>query len=85
MTYEVIIENAAQKDFKRLVSPWDEAIKKAVSGLELNPRPHGVKKLSGSKDGYRIRVGDFRVLFAVDDRKRVVAIFRVRHRSEVYR
>ena len=85
MTYEVIIENAARKDFRRLVHPWDDAIKKSISGLESNPRPHGVKKLSGHKDGYRVRVGDFRILFTLEEHRKVVTIFRIRHRSEVYR
>jgi mRNA interferase RelE/StbE len=83
--YDVVIEKAAQKDFKRLVRPWDEAVQKTISSLAMNPRPNGVKKLSGSADGYRVRVGDFRILFTIEERRKLVVVFRIRHRREVYR
>ena len=52
--------------------------------FEENPRPMGVKKLSG-QDAYRIRVGDYRILYEIDDTAKTVLVFAVRHRREVYR
>jgi len=85
MTYTVIIENKAQKEFLKLSPPHDNSVKKGIDGLEKEPRPHGVKKLSGTKDGYRVRVGDYRILYTIDDRKKIVTVYRIRHRREVYR
>ncbi|MBN1760649.1 MAG: type II toxin-antitoxin system RelE/ParE family toxin [Chitinispirillaceae bacterium] len=65
--------------------PHDHQVKKAIDGLASEPRPHGVKKLSGTMDGYRILTGDFRILYTIDDRKKVVTVYRIRHRREVYR
>ena len=58
---------------------------KAVEALADAPRPSGCKKLQGSEDTYRIRVGDYRVIYSVDDSILIVAIERIRHRREVYR
>lgn len=85
MPYTVIIENKAQKDFLKLSSPFDTAIKKHIDTLEKDPRPAGVKKLAGAEDGYRVRAGDYRILYTIDDRRKVVTIYRIRHRREVYR
>lgn len=56
----------------------------AVEALADEPRPQGCRKLVGSDDLYRIRVGDYRVIYSVDDRLLVVGVERVRHRKEVY-
>ena len=85
MAYTVIIENKAQKDFLKLSAPFDSAIKKHIDALEKEPRPHGVKKLAGTGDGYRVRAGDYRILYTIDDRRKIVTIYRIRHRREVYR
>ena len=57
----------------------------AITRLGSDPRPPGCKKLSGSARDWRIRVGDFRVLYEIDDPKKAVRIMRVRHRRDVYR
>jgi len=62
MPYTVIIENKAQKEFLKLSPPLDNSAKKAIEKFENEPRPSGSKKLTGSKDGYRVRVGDYRIL-----------------------
>jgi mRNA interferase RelE/StbE len=85
MAYTVIIENKAQKDFLKLSAPHDTAIQKNIDVLEKEPRPHGMKKLVGTKNGYRIRVGDYRILYTIDDRQKIVTVYRIRHRREVYR
>ena len=85
MPYTVIIENKAQKEFLKLSPPHGNSVNKAIEKLENVPRPSGVKKLSGTKDGYRVRVGDHRILYTIDDRRKVITIYRIRHRREVYR
>ena len=57
---------------------------KRVNGLAANPRPAGVEKLSGI-DRYRIRQGDYRMVYAIDDEQKVVDIVRIAHRKDVYR
>jgi mRNA interferase RelE/StbE len=56
----------------------------AIDGLAVNPRPPGAVKLAG-RDDFRVRVGDYRVVYAVDDSERLVIVARVAHRREVYR
>lgn len=85
MSYTLIIENKAQKEFLKLSPPHDSSVKKGIDGLENDPRPQGVKKLTGTKDGYRVRIGDFRILFTIDDSKKIVTVYQIRHRREVYR
>jgi mRNA interferase RelE/StbE len=56
----------------------------AISSLQSNPRPAGCKKLAGNADYYRIRVGDYRVLYEIRDRVLLVLVIKVGHRREVY-
>ena len=65
MSYSVIIENRAQKEFFKLPPQYGAAVRQAIDALAVNPRPHGVKKLAGSKDGYRVRVGVYRILYTI--------------------
>jgi mRNA interferase RelE/StbE len=57
----------------------------AILALATNPRPDGCRKLAGSKSDWRIRVGDYRVVYEIADEVRIVRVNRVRHRREVYR
>lgn len=70
---------------RKLASSIQDRVIEAVEKLAKAPRPSGCKKLAGSEDTYRIRVGDYRVIYTVDDVILIVAIERVRHRREVYR
>jgi mRNA interferase RelE/StbE len=85
MPYTIIIENKAQKEFLKLPRSHIDSVKKAINNLEKEPRPQGSKKLSGKDDGYRIRVGDFRILYSIDDSRKLVTIYHIRHRREAYR
>jgi mRNA interferase RelE/StbE len=63
-----------------------EKIDKVVAGLSENPRPIGVKMLRGRlKEGWRMRVGDYRILYRIDDEAHEVRVFEIGHRREVYR
>ena len=56
-----------------------------IDSLAENPRPQGVKKLSGEDDMHRIRVGDYRIIYQIREKSLVVLIVRIGHRSDVYR
>jgi len=83
--YRVLLERAAEKDLSRLSSEIHARVISAIKGLAAEPRPPGCRKLSGSKRDWRIRVGDYRVIYEIADEIRIVRVNRVRHRREVYR
>ena len=70
--------------YRRLHGQLRDRIAAAVDELARDPRPPGAAKLAG-RDDYRIRVGDFRIVYAVDDDARQVLVARIAHRREVYR
>ncbi len=76
--YSIEWERAAGREFDALPSVIAPRVLRALQGLATEPRPHGVRKLKG-RQGYRIRVGDYRVVYKVDDADRVA------HRRDVYR
>lgn len=83
--YVVSFRRSAEKDMRRLDAKTQARVLRAVEPLARNPRPDGCRKLQGSEDAYRIRVGDYRVIYTVDDAVLIVAVERVRHRREAYR
>lgn len=84
--HEVVLAAQAERDLKRLPAALFRRVIAAVRPLAATPRPPGARKLHGSgRDDYRLRVGDYRILYEVDDRTRTVRIMRVRHRREAYR
>ena len=86
MAYKISIDPAAMRELKKLDPKARQQVADAISALASNPRPHGVKKLSTSKKGHRIRVGDYRVLYEVTDKKvMVVLVLKIAHRRDVYR
>ena len=83
--YEVYLERSAENDLKRLpTSPFDRIVHQ-IKTLAENPRPSGCRKITGSKNDWRIRIGDYRILYEVNDRAKAVRVMRVRHRREAYR
>ena len=83
--YRIFLERTAEKDLGRLSRDIHERIIAAIQQLARNPRPAGARKLTGAKNYWRIRVGDYRVIYEITDTIRVVRVNRVRHRREVYR
>jgi mRNA interferase RelE/StbE len=83
--YRVLLERGAEKDLSRLSSEIHHRVIVAIQTLANNPRLPGCRKLAGSKNDWRIRVGDYRVVYEIADEIRVVRVNRVRHRREVYR
>jgi mRNA interferase RelE/StbE len=83
--YSIVVSRGAEKDLERLDKSVFRRIATAIDGLALDPRPAGCKKLKGSNEPlWRIRVGDYRVVYSIGDEICVVDIRRVRHRKEVY-
>lgn len=82
--YNVAVPHSVAKQIKKLPQQVLKRALKEIDGLGNNPRPLNYKKLTGD-DLFRIRVGDYRVIYAIDDTNRCVVIVRVGHRREVYR
>ena len=84
--YLVRLERKADAEFKKLPSEILRRVDSELSALENDPRPKGVKKLSGRRrSGWRIRVGDYRILYRIDDNEKHVSVYRIKHRSKAYK
>jgi mRNA interferase RelE/StbE len=83
--YRVLLERSAEKDLTRLAAQIHDRIISAIQTLAHDPRPPGCRKLAGSKNDWRIRVSDYRVVYEIADEIRIVRVNRVRHRREVNR
>ena len=83
--YEVRWKNSAVKELRKFESSARVRIADAVGKLSDEPHPNGCKKLRGSLCTYRIRIGEFRVVYEVESHSKRIIIVRVRHRREVYK
>jgi mRNA interferase RelE/StbE len=82
--YEVEFATSAAKEFRSLPLEFRRRIAAAIDTLSEEPRPAGVRKLTGHRSLYRIRVGSYRVVYEIDDESKLIRITRVRHRREAY-
>jgi mRNA interferase RelE/StbE len=83
--YRVFLERSAERDLEKLSAKLLDRVIASIKKLARNPRPAGCRKLTGAESDWRIRVGDYRVVYEIADEIRVVRVNRVRHRREVYR
>ena len=83
-SYRVALTVSAEKELHRLPAQVVARIVPRLEGLASAPRPPGCKKLSGGDNEWRIRVGDYRIVYEIDDGARTVDITRIAHRREVY-
>ena len=83
--YRVFLERSAERDLRRLSADVHDRVIAAIRPLARNPRPPGCRKLAGTDEDWRIRVGYYRVIYEIAESIRVVRVNRVRHRREVYR
>lgn len=83
MTYSVNFKKHALKELAKINEPFYSHIKQAIYSLADNPRPQGYKKLKG-RDGYRIRVGNYRIIYDVFESELVVDIIALEHRKDIY-
>ena len=85
MTYRVEITAPSRRSIRALARPVQVRIIRALEALAEAPRPHGCMKMAGPGDLYRIWVGEWRIVYAVEDDRLVVLVVRVGHRGDVYR
>jgi len=83
--YSVVFARSARRELERLAAGVARRIIARIEALTSNPRPPGCVKLQGADNLWRIRVGEYRVIYSLDDSARIVDISAVRHRSDAYR
>ena len=85
MRYSIEVTPRARRDMLKLPGHVSRRVEDAISALAHDPRPAGARKLTGQGDLYRVRVGDFRVIYAIQDDVLLVLVVKVGHRRDVYR
>jgi mRNA interferase RelE/StbE len=85
VAYTLSFRPAALRGLTGLPQNLRQRVSSSIDGLKQNPHPPGVKKLSGYENFWRIRIGDYRVVYLLDDGNRLVRILSVGHRREIYR
>ncbi len=83
MTYTLHILRRAQRELSQLRGETYERVRDSIRSLAQDPRPHGSLKLAG-REGWRIRVGDYRVIYEIDDSRQAVTVLHIGHRRDVY-
>jgi mRNA interferase RelE/StbE len=85
MSYTIVISKSVQKQIDDLPNDIVERVVEKIQSLASEPRPDGVVKLKGFDNEYRIRVGDYRVRYEIDDESQLVQLLQCKHRKDVYR
>lgn len=85
MSFRILFAKPAEKTFLGLDRDIQRRIARAIESLGENPRPSGCVKLQGESDLYRIRAGDWRVVYTIQDQKLIVLVLKIGHRREIYR
>lgn len=84
-TWQVFIQRRAEKSLRRLDKVTRRRIREAINQLVINPRPSGSKKLSGYDNLYRLRIGDWRISYALEEDKLIVLVVEIAPRGQAYR
>ncbi len=84
MKYSLVVSSKARRRFLRLDATVRKRVIEAISGLCDNPRPHGCIKMAG-EDSYRVRVGDYRIVYEIHDRTITIIVVKIAHRRDSYR
>ena len=85
MPYRVEVKKSAVKEIAALPKRDQRRVVRVIDALADDPRPEGVRKLTGAEDAYRIRVGDYRIIYQIADDVLTVLVVRVGHRKDIYR
>jgi mRNA interferase RelE/StbE len=85
VAYAVLLAPSAERQLKALDKPLQQRISKRLTRLGDNPRPPGVDKLAGEDNLYRVREGEYRVIYTIQDKELIVLVVKIGHRKEVYR
>ena len=83
--WRITVARSARKELERLAETHRDRIVRNIEKLRTNPRPRGAKKLTGAADLWRIRVGDYRIVYVLNNDERLVDIAVIRHRRDAYR
>jgi mRNA interferase RelE/StbE len=83
--YETRLTKRVERQLSKLVPEVQVRLQLAIDALEENPRPDGVKKLKGKDNQYRIRVGDYRIIYTIEDQKLLIVVVQLGARSDVYK
>lgn len=83
--YTLTFARSARKELEKLPGSVAERVLERIEALQENPRPHGAIKLQGDRNLWRIRVGDYRVIYSINDPGKIIDVSIVRHRRDVYR
>jgi len=84
-SFQIEWRKSTKKDLRRIASEEVQKIVDAVAILAADPRPHGCIKMHGSDCAYRIRIGDYRIIYEIYEQRVIIEIVRISHRREVYR
>jgi mRNA interferase RelE/StbE len=85
MTYRIEFRPAAMRELAKLETSTRRRIAATLDPLATTPRPPGVEKLKGRDHRYRVRCGDYRIIYEIDDRVLIILVLRIGHRRQVYR
>jgi mRNA interferase RelE/StbE len=85
LDYRVELSNHAFRDLKKLDKPVQKRIGQTIDGLEKEPRLPGCQKMEGLENAFRVRVGDYRIIYQVNDKVLLVLVIKAGHRRDVYR
>lgn len=84
MAYQIFLKKSAEKELASLPDKIHDRIVAGIISLADHPRPKKARKLQG-REGYRIRIGDYRILYTIEDKVQKVEVFSIAHRRDVYR
>lgn len=84
-SYRIEVSATAERQIRKL--PWNDRIRvvRSIQALAADPRPPGCRKLSGYDDVFRVRIGRYRVLYSIEDRRLIIIVLKVGDRKDVYR
>jgi mRNA interferase RelE/StbE len=85
MPYTIDFAPSARRDLKKLERPVQRRVIEKAQSLQNNPRAPGTEKLEGGGDFYRVRTGDYRIVYTISDRKLIVLVVKIGNRKDVYR
>jgi len=83
--YEIYLENSAEKDLRKLPAASFKTIIIKIKTLADNPHPSGSIKIKDSDKFWRIRIGNYRVIYEINDSSKIIKIYKIRHRKDAYR
>jgi mRNA interferase RelE/StbE len=85
MKYKIIIDSSLKKQFKVIPQKTSRIIVKNIENLSDNPRPRGYKKIKGAINKYRIRTGNYRIIYSITDDILTIEIIKIGHRKDIYK